>query len=98
MADAFPGIGTIRYEGPQTKNMLAFRHYDADALVEGKPMRDHLRFAVSYWHTMRGTGSDPFGAGTAAHPWDDGSNSVANAQRRVWCERNSRHRKTPKIR
>ncbi|MFM8434192.1 MAG: xylose isomerase, partial [Planctomycetia bacterium] len=49
MADAFAGIGRIKYEGPATKNMLAFRHYDAEALVEGRPMRDHLRFAVSYW-------------------------------------------------
>jgi xylose isomerase len=62
--EAFSGIGRIRFEGPGTKNMLAFRHYDADALVEGKPMRDHLRFAVSYWHAFRGTGADPFGPGT----------------------------------
>jgi hypothetical protein len=46
-------------------------------------MRDHLRFAVVYWHTFRGTGSDPFGAGTMQRPWDDGSNSVANAQNRA---------------
>jgi xylose isomerase len=46
-------------------------------------MRDQLRFAVVYWHTFRGTGSDPFGAGTMQRPWDDGSNSVANAQKRV---------------
>ena len=46
-------------------------------------MRDHLRFAVVYWHTFRGTGSDPFGAGTMQRPWDDGSNSVSNAQNRA---------------
>ena len=46
-------------------------------------MRDHLRFAVVYWHTFRGTGSDPFGAGTMQRPWDDGSNSVGNAQNRA---------------
>ena len=63
-AEAFVGIGKIGFEGPASKNMLAFRHYDADALVEGKPMRDHLRFAVSYWHAFRGTGGDPFGPGT----------------------------------
>mgnify|MGYP003338349193 CR=1 FL=1 len=55
MAEAFQGIGKIRYEGPGTKNMLAFRHYDADAIVEGKPMRDHLRFAVSYWQDRKST-------------------------------------------
>ena len=43
-------------------------------------MREHLRFAVVYWHTFRGTGSDPFGSGTMLRPWDDGTNSVANAQ------------------
>ena len=47
MVEAFTGIEKIRYEGPSSTNMLAFRHYDADALVEGKPMRDHLRFAVA---------------------------------------------------
>ena len=82
-SEAFPSIPTIRYEGPSTKNMLAFRHYDPDALVEGKSMRDHLRFSVVYWHTFRGAGSDPFGAGTMLRPWDDGSNSVANAQKRA---------------
>ena len=85
MADreAFPGIGRIKYEGPATKNMLAFRHYDADALVEGKPMRDHLRFAVSYWHTMRGTGSDPFGPGTMVRPWETESDPLQAALARV---------------
>jgi len=80
---AFPKITSIRFEGPKSKNPLAFKHYNADEKVDGKTMRDHLRFAVAYWHTFRGTGSDPFGAGTAIRPWDDGSNSVENAQRRV---------------
>ncbi|MCU0787290.1 MAG: xylose isomerase [Verrucomicrobia bacterium] len=80
---AFPNIKNIRYEGPGSRNPLAFKHYDADTIVEGRTMRDHLRFAVVYWHTFRGTGSDPFGAGTMLRPWDDGSNSAANAQKRV---------------
>lgn len=79
----FPQVGKISYEGPQSKNPLAFRWYDANELVEGKSMRDHLRFSVVYWHTMRGTGSDPFGAGTMLRPWDDGSESLENALRRV---------------
>ena len=83
MAEAFPGIGKIKFEGPTTKNMLAFRHYDADALVEGKPMRDHLRFAVSYWHTMRGTGGDPFGPGTMVRPWETESDPLKAALNRV---------------
>ena len=82
MTTAFKNIPVIRYEGPRSKNPLAFKHY-ADEVVAGKTMREHLRFAVVYWHTFRGTGSDPFGAGTMQRPWDDGSNSVSNAQKRV---------------
>jgi len=81
--NAFPEVTTIPYEGPKSKNPLAFKHYNADELVEGKTMRDHLRFSVTYWHTFRGTGSDPFGAGTMLRPWDDGSASVENAQNRA---------------
>ena len=83
MKPAFPNISKINYEGPRSRNPLAFKHYSAAEIVEGKTMRDHLRFAVVYWHTFRGTGSDPFGAGTMQRPWDDGSNSVANAQQRA---------------
>ena len=83
MKPAFPQIPTIPYEGPASKNPLAFKHYNAEELVAGKSMREHLRFAVVYWHTFRGTGSDPFGVGTMLRPWDDGTNSVKNAQQRV---------------
>ncbi|MGA2248047.1 MAG: xylose isomerase [Verrucomicrobiota bacterium] len=83
MKAAFPDIAKIPYEGPQSKNPLAFKHYSANEVVAGKTMRDHLRFAVAYWHTFRATGSDPFGVGTMHRPWDDGSNSVSNAQKRV---------------
>ncbi len=82
-AAAFPNVSKIQYEGPRSKNPLAFKHYNAAEKVDGRAMRDHLRFGVAYWHTMRGTGGDPFGPGTAVRPWDDGSNTVANAQRRV---------------
>lgn len=80
---AFPQVSRIPFEGPASKNPLAFKHYNADELVEGKSMRDHLRFSVAYWHTFRGLGSDPFGPGTAIRPWDDGSASVENAQNRA---------------
>jgi xylose isomerase len=83
MTTAFKNITKIKYEGVGSKNPLAFKHYNADEIVEGKTMRDHLRFAVVYWHTFRGTGSDPFGPGTMQRPWDDGSNSIANAQNRA---------------
>ena len=80
---AFPEISKIAYEGPKSKNPLAFRWYNENEVVEGKTMKDHLRFSVVYWHTFRGTGSDPFGSGTMVRPWDDGSNSVENATRRA---------------
>ncbi len=80
---AFPDVKSIAYEGPSSRNPLAFRYYNADELVEGKSMREHLRFSVVYWHTFRGTGSDPFGPGTMQRPWDDGSDSVENAQNRA---------------
>jgi xylose isomerase len=80
---AFPDIPTIQYEGPQSDNPWAFRWYNPDELVEGKAMKDHLRFSVVYWHTFRGTGADPFGPGTAHRPWDDGSDSIENAKNRA---------------
>ncbi|MHB0955277.1 MAG: xylose isomerase [Pirellulaceae bacterium] len=80
---AFPDVQKIRYEGPDSKNPLAFRWYNENEVVEGKTMKDHFRFSVVYWHTFRGTGADPFGPGTMDRPWDDGSNSVENAIRRV---------------
>jgi xylose isomerase len=83
MIETFKNISAINYEGPRSKNPLAFKHYNADEIVAGKTMREHLRFAVVYWHTFRGTGSDPFGAGTMQRPWDDGSSSVSNAQKRA---------------
>lgn len=80
---AFPEVSKVRYEGPQSDNPLAFRWYNPDEIVAGKSMKDHLRFTVTYWHTFRGTGSDPFGAGTMVRPWDDGSESVENACNRA---------------
>ena len=80
---AFPEVSKIAYEGPTSKNPLAFKHYQADEVVEGKTMRDHFRFAVAYWHTMRGQGADPFGPGTASRPWEGARDDVENAQDRV---------------
>jgi len=80
---AFPEIQRIPYEGPDSKNPLAFRWYNEEEVVEGQTMRDHLRFSVVYWHTFRGSGADPFGPGTAVRPWDDGSDSIENAKNRV---------------
>lgn len=80
---AFPEIDKIRYEGPESDNPLAYRWYNEDEMIEGKSMKDHLRFSVVYWHTFRGNGADPFGVGTMQRPWDDGTDSVENARARV---------------
>jgi xylose isomerase len=79
----FPEISAIKYEGPDSTNPLAFRHYNAGEKVEGKTMKEHLRFAVCYWHTMRNMGGDPFGPGCARRPWEDGTDSVDMATKRV---------------
>jgi len=79
----FPEVSKIPYEGPSSKNPLAYRYYNESEMIEGKSMKDHLRLSVVYWHTFRGTGSDPFGASTMLRPWDDGSQSVENALRMV---------------
>ncbi len=83
MPAAFPKIKTIRYEGPDSMNPLAFKHYNPDEVVEGKSMKEHLRFSVVYWHTLRGMGADMFGVGTMRRPWEDGTNSVKMALKRV---------------
>jgi len=83
MPAAFPKIPRIRYEGPRSKNPLAFKHYNPDERIEGRAMRDHLRFSVVYWHTMRGMGADMFGSGTMVRPWEDGTNSLKMAVKRV---------------
>ncbi len=83
MPAAFPKIKAIRYEGTDSKNPLAFKHYNAGEVVEGRTMHDHLRFSAVYWHTMRGTGSDMFGVGTMRRPWEDGTNSLNMALKRV---------------
>ncbi len=81
----FPAVKPLAFEGPQARDPLAFRHYDPESteLVEGGTARDHLRFAACFWHTMRNGLADPFGAPTALTPWDDGSESIDNAKRRV---------------
>ncbi len=69
----------IKFEGRESDNPLAFKFYDENRLVGGKTMREHLRFAISYWHTFCGTGGDPFGPGTKVFPWDANSNALQAA-------------------
>lgn len=76
----FKNIGQIKYEGRESDNPLAFKWYDADRVVAGKTMRDHLRFACAYWHSFCNTGADPFGEGTHLFPWDEKADAVARAK------------------
>lgn len=76
----FPGIGKIRFEGKESKNPLAFRYYDENKIVFGKSLKDHLRFSMAYWHTLCGTGGDPFGPGTKNFPWDVSKDVVSRAK------------------
>jgi xylose isomerase len=76
----FPEVSEpIRFEGPQSKNPLAFKHYNPEQIVAGKSMKDWFRFAVAYWHTFKGTGVDPFGSGTANRPWDVAADPMQRA-------------------
>jgi xylose isomerase len=79
----FPGIGAIQYEGKDSTNPLSFKFYDPKKVVLGKTMQDHLRFAVCYWHSFCGTGSDPFGSGTRDFPWAGGATAMDDAKMRI---------------
>ncbi|MBN1776139.1 MAG: xylose isomerase, partial [Clostridiales bacterium] len=83
MSEFYPTVPKIRYEGSKTKNPLAFRFYNPDEVIAGKTMRDHLRFAMSYWHTMVAEGSDMFGKGTIDKKYgsDDEMESAMNKAR-----------------
>ena len=69
----FPEIGRIPFEGKTSRNPLAFKYYDPDEIIDGKPMREHLKFALSWWHTLGGDGTDMFGVGTADKSWGEAS-------------------------
>jgi len=83
MSEFFPEVPKISYGGPRSRDPLEFKHYNPDEVIDGKAMKEHLRFSAVYWHTFCNPLSDPFGVGTALRPWDDGTNSVANAQRKA---------------
>jgi len=77
MPSYFPEVKkSIRYEGPDSRNPLAFKHYDARRKVGGRTMAQHLKFAVAYWHTLKGDGSDPFGGASLDRPWNHGSDAL----------------------
>ena len=79
----FKGIGKIRYEGAESKNHLAYKWYDENKVVFGKSMKDYFRFAVAYWHSLCGTGGDPFGPGTKKLDWNEGSDAVTRGKQKM---------------
>jgi xylose isomerase len=76
----FPGIGQIRFEGPESDNPLAFKWYDENKIIAGKKLKDHVKFAVAYWHSFCNTGNDPFGPGTKRFPWNESTDAVQAAK------------------
>lgn len=79
----FPEIGKIKFEGKESKNPLAFHYYDPEKVVAGKKMKDWLKFAMAWWHTLCAEGSDQFGGGTKTFPWNDSDNPVERAKHKV---------------
>lgn len=79
----FPGIGEIKFEGTDSRNPLAFRYYDENKIVGGKTMKEYFRFAMAYWHTLCGTGGDPFGPGTKCFPWETSTDPMQRNRDRM---------------
>ena len=76
----FKGIGPIKFEGVESDNPLAYRWYDENKIVAGKPMKEYLRFACAYWHSFVGNGGDPFGEPTHLHAWNEKADAVERAK------------------
>ncbi|MDR1145929.1 MAG: xylose isomerase [Verrucomicrobiales bacterium] len=76
-------IGQIKYAGADSDQALSFKHYNPAELVDGKTLKEHLRFSIAYWHSFRGTGNDPFGVGTISRPWERGRDAVSVALKRA---------------
>ncbi|MET0946276.1 MAG: xylose isomerase [Flavobacterium sp.] len=79
----YKGIGQIKFEGKESDNPLAFKYYNPEQVVAGKTMREHFKFAIAYWHTFCGQGSDPFGPGTQHFPWDQPTDAIAAAKEKA---------------
>lgn len=83
MSEFFKGVSKVQYEGKESDNPLAFKYYNPDEVVAGKTMKEHLRFAVAYWHTFQAEGNDPFGAGTMQRPWSGIGNPMDLAKAKM---------------
>ena len=79
----FPEIGKIKFEGKDSKNPMAFHYYDAEKVIMGKPMKEWLRFAMAWWHTLCADGGDQFGGGTKTFPWNEGDDAVTRAKHKA---------------
>ena len=79
----FPTVGKIAYEGPESYNPLGYRYYDAERVVLGKPMKEWLKFAMAWWHTLCAEGGDQFGTGTKKFPWNEGSDAMTIAKQKA---------------
>ena len=79
----FTGINKIPFEGSESNNPFAFKYYNPDQIIAGKTMRDHFKFAIAYWHSFCGQGTDPFGAGTQNFPWDKGTDPIQAARNKA---------------
>ena len=83
MKEYFPEIGKIQFEGPESKNPMAFHYYDAERVVAGKTMKEWMRFAMAWWHTLCAEGGDQFGGGTKKFPWNEGANALEIAKHKA---------------
>jgi xylose isomerase len=79
----FPEIKKVQFEGKESKNPMAYRYYDADKVILGKSMKEWLRFAMAWWHTLCAEGADQFGGGTKQFPWNTGADALEIAKNKV---------------
>ena len=79
----FPGIGKIKFEGKESMNPMAYRYYDAEKVIMGKKMKDWLKFAMAWWHTLCAEGGDQFGGGTKQFPWNGDSDALQAAKNKL---------------
>ncbi len=79
----FPGVGKIKFEGKDSKNPMAYRYYDAEKVILGKPMKEWLKFAMAWWHTLCAEGGDQFGTGTKKFPWNEGADVMTVAKQKA---------------
>lgn len=83
MKEYFSNVSKINYEGSDSKNPYSFKYYNPDEIIGGKKMRDHLRFSMSYWHTLTANGTDQFGVGTMIRSWDNVNDKMELAKARM---------------